>query len=262
MDFSGSTYIIMGGTAGMGLAASVALQENGANVLAVGPDADGCHQAQQTLGPQAVCLEGDARDPQTIATAVDKAHEQFGQINGLFHVAGGSGRKWGDGPLDQMTLEGWNSTLELNLTSVMISNQAMVQYFLKHEISGAILNMGSVLAYSPSPRYFTTHAYAAAKSAIIGFSKSIAAHYAANNIRINVIAPGLFATPMALRALGDEAIMQFIQTKQPLDRGRPGAPEDINSAVMMFLHPDSRFITGQVLAVDGAWGLSEGQHAN
>ncbi len=261
MDFRGSTYIIMGGTAGIGLSAAAALRSHGANVLVIGPDADGCHQAQQTLGTQAVSLEGDARDPQTIKTAIDKAHEQFGHINGLFHVAGGSGRKWGDGPLDQMTLEGWNMTLELNLTSVMLSNQAMVRYFLKRKVSGAILNMGSVLGYSPSPRYFTTHAYAAAKSAIIGFSKSIAAHYAANNIRVNVIAPGLFATPMAQRALGDEAIMQFIQSKQPLDGGRPGAPEDINSAVLMFLHPDSRFITGQVLAVDGAWGLSEGQYA-
>lgn len=188
------------------------------------------------------------------------AHKTFGSITGLFHVAGGSGRKWGDGPLDKISLEGWNKTMELNLTSLMLSNQALINYFLEHKKSGTILNMGSVLGYSPSPKYFTTHAYAAAKSAVIGFSKSIAAYYAGNNIRINVIAPSLFMTPMAQRAVNDDQIMEFLRTKQPLDGGRPGFSEDINTAVLMFLHPDSKFITGQVLAVDGGWTISEGQY--
>ena len=120
--------------------------------------------------------------------------------------------------------------------------------------------MGSVLGYSPSPKFFVTHAYAAAKAAIIGFTKAIAAHYAADNIRINVIAPSLFETPMARRAMEDQKIQSFIKTKQPLDGGRSGRSEDINSAVLMFLSPDSTFITGQVLAVDGGWTISEGQY--
>lgn len=188
------------------------------------------------------------------------AHKAFGSITGLFHVAGGSGRKWGDGPLDEMTLDGWNKTLELNLTSLMLSNRAMIQYFLDQKKEGVILNMGSVLGFSPSPKYFVTHAYAAAKSATIGFSKSIAAYYARHNIRINVIAPSLFVTPMAKRAAEDKEILQFLKTKQPLDGGRAGVSEDIGTAVLMFLHPDSKFITGQVLSVDGGWTLSEGQY--
>jgi NAD(P)-dependent dehydrogenase (short-subunit alcohol dehydrogenase family) len=113
----------------------------------------------------------------------------------LYHVAGGSGRKFGDGPLHELTLEGWNKTLELNLTSLMLSNQAAVKKFLELKKSGTILNMGSVLGFSPSPKYFSTHAYAATKAAIIGFSKSIAAYYAKDDIRINVIAPALVETP-------------------------------------------------------------------
>ncbi len=260
MTFKNTTYIIMGGTTGMGLAAAIALKENGAKLLVVGRNPDSCKKAGETLGKACISLSGDATDPNTMQIAIEKAHETFGNITGLFHVAGGSGRKWGDGPLDKITLEGWNRTLELNLTSMMLSNQAMVNYFLRQKKEGVILNMGSVLGYSPSPKYFTTHAYAAAKSAIIGFSKSIASYYACQNIRINVIAPSLFITPMAKRASEDEEILQFLKTKQPLDGGRAGASEDINNAVLMFLHPDSKFITGQVLAVDGGWTLSEGQY--
>ena len=260
MDFKNSTYIIMGGTTGMGLASAIALKKNGANLMVVGRNLDNCEKAKEILGKGSISLEGDATDPKTIKTAIKMTHKAFGSITGLFHVAGGSGRKWGDGPLDKITLDGWNKTMELNLTSLMLSNQAIINYFLKHKKSGTILNMGSVLGYSPSPKYFTTHAYAAAKSAVIGFSKSIAAYYAVNNIRINVIAPSLFMTPMAQRAVNDERIMAFLKTKQPLDGGRPGLSEDINNAVLMFLHPDSKFITGQVLAVDGGWTISEGQY--
>ncbi|RKN80113.1 SDR family NAD(P)-dependent oxidoreductase [Ulvibacterium marinum] len=260
MDFKSTSYIIMGGTTGMGLTAAKALKANGANVLVVGRNPDNCKKAEKVLGQGGLSISGDATVPETIKTAIQMANNAFGGITGLFHVAGGSGRKWGDGPLDQMTLDGWNKTLELNLTSLMLSNQAMIRYFLEHEKEGIILNMGSVLGFSPSPKYFVTHAYAAAKSAIIGFSKSIAAYYAQHNIRVNVIAPSLFITPMAKRAAEDREILQFLKTKQPLDGGRAGESEDIDNAVLMFLHPDSKFITGQVLSVDGGWTLSEGQY--
>lgn len=262
MNFKNTSYIIMGGTTGMGLAAALALRENGANVLVVGRNTDSCRKAETALGGNSLSLSGDATDPETMKTAIQLAHSKFGDITGLFHVAGGSGRRWGDGALDKIPLEGWNKTMELNLTSLMLSNQAMINYFLEHKKEGVILNMGSVLGQSPSPKYFVTHAYAAAKSAIIGFSKSIASYYAEHNIRVNIIAPSLFITPMAKRAAKDEEILEFLKTKQPLDGGRPGASEDINNAVLMFLHPDSKFITGQVLSVDGGWSISEGQYGS
>src|SRR5262249_23490063 len=102
-------------------------------------------------------------------------------------------------------------------------------------------------------------AYAAAKSAIIGFSKSIAAYYAGKNIRCNVLAPALVETPMSKRAAGDKDILKFIAAKQPLDGGRIGIAEDLDAAAVYFMSDASRFTTGQVLAVDGGWCLSEGQ---
>lgn len=259
MNFTNTSYIIMGGTAGLGLSASLALKKHGARVLAIGRNREGCQNAREQLGDSGITLCGDATDSTTIDKAIAMATESFGDITGFFHVAGGSGRRFGDGPLHEMTLEGWNRTLELNLTSMMWSNRAMVNYFLDNRKPGIILNMGSVLGYSPSPEYFVTHAYAAAKSAIIGFSKSLASYYAQNDIRVNVIAPSLFATPMAKRATEDDKIQAFLKTKQPLDGGRPGQPDDITNAVLMFLSPSSNFITGQVLAVDGGWAISDGQ---
>lgn len=260
MELKHTTYIIVGGTTGLGLAAAKILHGHGANLILVGRNLENGLKAQSVIGENTIALTGDATDPDTIENAIALALKKFGSIYGLFHVAGGSGRKYGDGPLHEMTLEAWNKTMELNLSSMMLSNKAVIQYFLAHNKTGVILNMGSVLGFSPSPKYFVTHAYAAAKSAIIGFSKSIASFYAPQNIRVNVIAPSLFVTPMAKRATEDHDILSFLKTKQPLDGGRPGVPEDLNEAVLMFLHPKSKFITGQVLAVDGGWSLSEGQY--
>jgi NAD(P)-dependent dehydrogenase (short-subunit alcohol dehydrogenase family) len=183
----------------------------------------------------------------------------FGGFDGLYHVAGGSGRRWGDGPLHEISDEGWRLTLELNLTSVLFSNRAAVRQFLAQKTGGSVLNLTSVLASSPSPQYFATQAYAAAKAAIIGLTKSCAALYAPNDIRFNTIAAGLVRTPMAERACNDPQIMAFVQTKQPLDGGRVGRSSDLDAAVVYFMSDSSRFTTGQVLAVDGGWTVSEGK---
>lgn len=255
------TIIIIGGTTGLGLSAAKAFVAQGANAVVVGRSPESCEEAETLLGKtRATALQGDATAPLTADKAIRLALQNYGSFDGLYHVAGGSGRKYGDGPLHELTLEGWNKTFELNLTSLMLSNQAAARQFLKQKTAGTILNMGSVLGYSPSPRYFVTHAYAAAKSAIIGFSQSIAAYYAQNNIRINVLAPALVETPMSQRASGDEAIMHFVKTKQPLDGGRNGQPADLDGAAVYFMSDYSTFTTGQVLSVDGGWALSEGQY--
>lgn len=251
--------VIIGGTTGLGLSAAKAFIENGANVIVVGRNEESATEAKTILGNNAETFVGDAVQPSSSIYAIDICISRFGSFDGLYHVAGGSGRKMGDGPLHELTLEGWNKTLELNLTSLMLSNQAAINQFLKQETGGTILNMSSVLGYSPSPQYFSTHAYAAAKSAVIGFSKSIAAYYAKYNIRVNVIAPALVETPMAQRAAEDETILSFIKTKQPLDGGRIGHPSDLDGLAIYFMSNQSRFTTGQVVAVDGGWSVSEGQ---
>ncbi|MBL7740922.1 MAG: SDR family oxidoreductase [Chitinophagaceae bacterium] len=252
--------VVTGGTTGIGLSAARAFIAQGAKVVVMGRNEDNVSKAGHELGKNAFAIGGDAAQPGTTTRAIEHCLEKFGGFDGLYHVAGGSGRKMGDGPLHELSLDGWNKTLELNLTSLMLSNQAAVKQFMALKKSGTILNMGSVLGFSPSPVYFSTHAYAAAKAAIIGFSKSIAACYAKDNIRVNVIAPALVETPMAQRAAHDENILSFIKTKQPLDGGRIGQPADLDGLAVYFMSDQSGFTTGQVIAVDGGWSISEGQY--
>ena len=259
MLLSNKNIVIIGGTTGLGLSAAQAFVKNGAKVVVVGRTEATVEKAQQTLGDSAQVSVGDATEEATAPKAIEQCVDRWGSCHGLYHVAGGSGRRFGDGPLHELTLDGWNQTFNLNLTSLMLSNQAAVRHFREQRQGGVILNMGSVLGYSPSPHFFATHAYAAAKSAIIGFTKAIAAHYASENIRANVIAPALVETPMAQRAANDDMIMQFVRTKQPLDGGRIGRPQDLDGIVSCLFSDQANFITGQVIAVDGGWTLSEGQ---
>ena len=252
--------VIIGGTTGIGLSAALAFVTQGAKLVVVGLDPESTQKASSLLNENGVAEVGDATRADTAAKAIQTCQKKFGGFDGLYHVAGGSGRKLGDGPLHEMTLEGWNQTLALNLTSLMLSNQAAIKTFLTQKTPGCILNMGSVLGSSPSPRYFSTHAYAATKSAVIGFSKSIASYYAKNNIRINVLAPGLVETPMSIRAAKDDSIRNFIKSKQPLEGGRIGQPDDLDGAAVYFMSDYSNFATGQVLTVDGGWSITEGQY--
>jgi NAD(P)-dependent dehydrogenase (short-subunit alcohol dehydrogenase family) len=258
LPLSGKSIVIIGGTTGLGLSAARALIAAGARVVAVGKDPETTTVAEVVLGPQAMAFTGEATESATAERAIGEAVAAFGGFDGLYHIAGGSGRRHGDGPLHELTEDGWHATLQLNLTSLMLSNRAAVRRFLDQKSGGVILNMGSVLGWSPSPRHFATHAYAAAKSAIVGFSKSIAAYYARDNIRVNVLAPALVDTPMARRAAENEEVQGYIRAKQPLDGGRIGQPEDFDSAAVWLLSDGAKFCTGQVIAVDGGWTVSEG----
>jgi len=251
------TIVIIGGTTGLGLSAARAFVAEGARVLVVGRNRASVGAAQAELGESALALVGDAIRAGTAERAIRMAVKKFGSFDGLYHVAGGSGRKMGDGPLHELTDEGWRKTLDLNLSSLVFSNRAAVRQFRVQRGGGTILNMGSVLGWSPSPRLFATHAYAAAKSAIIGFTKAIASYYAPANIRCNILAPGLVETPMARRAAKDKAIRAFIKRKQPLAGGRIGKPADLDAAAVFFMSEASAFVTGQVLSVDGGWCLSD-----
>jgi NAD(P)-dependent dehydrogenase (short-subunit alcohol dehydrogenase family) len=254
----GKVVVIIGGTTGLGLSAARACCAAGARVVVTGRDSSSAAAAVAELGEQGTAWVGDAIDPAHAPAAIALAIDRFGRFDALYHVAGGSGRRMGDGPLDEVTDVGLRGTLELNLHTVVLSNRAAVRQLLAQKTGGAILNMSSVLGWSPSPQYFATHVYAAAKSAILGFTKSIAAYYAPQGIRCNVLAPALVETPMAKRAAEDDAILNYIAGKQPLDGGRIGRPDDCDGAAVFLLSDAARFVTGQVLAVDGGWTVSEG----
>jgi NAD(P)-dependent dehydrogenase (short-subunit alcohol dehydrogenase family) len=145
------------------------------------------------------------------------------------------------------------------------TNRAAVRQMLGQDIDaaglrGTVLNLGSVLARSPSPDHFGTYAYAASKGAAEAMTLSAAARYAPHRIRFNLLVPGLIDTPMAARALGREEIRQYLATKQPL--GGPGSAADVAEAALHLCEPASRFITGARLTIDGGWCVSEGQGGN
>ena len=258
-SLDGKRVVVIGGTSGIGLSAVKAFIGAGAHVVAVGLEREELPPIARDLGKAARFTHADATQPDTAPKAIEDCLKQFGGFDGLYHVAGGSGRRWGDGPLHEITNEGWRLTLELNLTSVFYSNRAAVRQFLSQSTKGTILNLTSVLAFSPSGEHFATHSYAAAKSGIIGLTKSCASLYAPKGIRFNALAPGLVQTPMAHRAANDAGIMAFVKTKQPLDGGRIGQAADLDAAAVFFMSDASRFTTGQVLAIDGGWSVTEGR---
>ncbi len=255
----GKRIVVVGGTSGLGLSATRACIEAGARVVAVGRDAAKAADVAAQFGDAVRTLVADASDPATAVEAIARARAEFGGFEGLYHVAGGSGRRHGDGALHDVSDEAWEKTLQHNLTSAFNSNRAATRAFLEMATGGSVVNCASVLGMHPSPRFFATHAYATAKAAIIGMTRSAASFYAPRGIRFNVLAPALVATPMSRRAQEDPAILEFIRTKQPLDGGRIGQPEDLDGAVVWLLSDQARFVTGQVVAVDGGWGVSDGQ---
>lgn len=248
--------IIIGGTSGIGASAAKAFVGEGALLTVVGINNNKLLDAKTFLGENGIVVEGDASNPKTINKAIKQAVEKFGDVHGLYHVAGGSGRGKGDGPLHQITDNAWNYTKSINLDSIFYSNRAVINQFINQGHGGTILNMSSVLGFSPSSEFFSTHAYSCTKSAIIGLSKSLASYYSIYNIRINVIAPGLIATPMSERAQSDKKIISYIQKKQSLDNGRIGKAKDLDGAAIYFMSDKSNFATGQILSVDGGWSVN------
>jgi len=200
----------------------------------------------------------------THAEAAEKAAadcvSRHGRIDALFQVAGSSGRRWGDGPLHQCSDDGWRKTLAANLDTTFHISRAVLNVMLHQPpdaqgLRGSILLMSSVLALEPEPTHFATHAYTAAKGAILAMARSMAASYAPQKIRVNAIAPGLVDTPMSERARTDASIDAFVRIKQPLADGSLPAAE-VAEAALFLLSPESRHITGQTLILDGGWSLT------
>jgi NAD(P)-dependent dehydrogenase (short-subunit alcohol dehydrogenase family) len=256
---AGKRCLIVGGAGGLGCAAARRFLEEGAHLVIADRDAQKQAEFLRELSGRGSVqfVAADAAVEEQVERLFGDAVRFLGGLDVLYHVAGGSGRRFGDGPLDECSLEGWRATLDGNLTSAFLTNRAAVRIFRTQGSGGAVLNMASVLALAPSPRHFDTCAYAAAKGGVIAMSRLAAARYAVEGIRVNVLAPGLIDTPMAARACGDPAILAYLRTKQPL-AGGPGNPADCSDAAVFLCSDAARLITGVVLSVDAGWCISEG----
>ncbi|GGM77205.1 beta-ketoacyl-ACP reductase [Dyadobacter beijingensis] len=222
------SIVVIGGTTGAGLSAAQAFVKNGANVVVVGRNPESCLMAELNLGSNARAKQGDATQPQTALDAIQLCIREFGSFDALYHAPEDHEEPATDGPLHNLGLESWRKTLDQNLTSLMLSNQAAVRTFMGMNKGGSILNLSPEIASTEN--HLATHARATSKAAVIGFSKSIAAAYAGHDIRINVI-----ATDTAM-------------------------PADIDGAAVYLLSDYARFTNGQVLVVDGGRSVLEEQY--
>jgi NAD(P)-dependent dehydrogenase (short-subunit alcohol dehydrogenase family) len=262
MMTSRRTYLI---TASSGIGAETARQLSGprACFYLASRDNDKCEQLAAILrasGSEAAFMAGDLTEPSFAPAVVHGCVQRFGRLDALFSVAGISGRSFGDGPVHECTEEGWSKTLETNATTQYRMCREAVRVMLQQEPGpsgerGVVLNMSSILAIHPDARHFATVAYAASKGAIISMSKTMAACYAAQKIRVNAIAPGLVRTPMSARASADPVITGYMQTRQPLLEDVIPV-EDVAATCVYLLTDASHSTTGQVIEVDGGWGVA------
>lgn len=246
--------LLITGSTGIAEATALKAVQQGDSIFVISRDESHCLDLCARL-PESGYYACDLRDEGAVGEALTACLNRFGGVDGVFNVAGISGRRQGDGPLHECTAEGWDVTLDSNVRSMFLVCRGVLRHWLDNGRPGTILNMSSVLAFSPQPQYFATHAYAASKGAIISMSLAMAAYYARHKIRVNVIAPGLVRTPMSTRAQSDEDVLEFIAHKQPLSGGMLDAG-DVAETALFLLGEQARNITGQVVSVDGGWTVS------
>jgi NAD(P)-dependent dehydrogenase (short-subunit alcohol dehydrogenase family) len=261
------TYLITGAS---GIGAETAKQlvkaERGANsvqLFIAAREEDKCKALTHELRALGAAVEyrsGDLTDPDFAPQLTADCVSRFGRLDGLFNVAGISGRRFGDGPVQDCTEEGWAITINTNLTTQYRMCREAVRIMLKQPViengqRGVILNMSSILGIDPEPEYFDTVAYATSKGGIVTMSRTIAASCAKERIRVNVIAPSLVRTPMSARASEDQNILDFLRVKHPL-LGDVIPVEDVAAACVYLLTDASHGITGQTLIVDAGWSLT------
>lgn len=258
MDRLRDRVILITGSTGIAAAAAERFVAEGASVFITSRTVEHARDLAERLG--AAWAQAELTDEAAVSAAVAAAVERFGRIDGLFSIAGGSGRRFGDGPIHTLTGDAWEATAALNLRTQVLMCAAVVRQMLAQGPNdsgtrGSVLLLGSVTTSDPSPELFATHAYAAAKGALTALMTTMAATYAPNGIRVNIVAPSLTRTPMAQRAATDPRILAYAKRKQPL-AGEMLDPDEVAKAAVYFLSDESRAVTGQLLKVDGGWSVT------
>jgi NAD(P)-dependent dehydrogenase (short-subunit alcohol dehydrogenase family) len=245
--------ILVTGSSGIAEAVVRKACQNGMHVTFVGIDATQVRDLADRTGATGIVC--DVRDE----AAVEAVFANIGGIDAVIHIAGGSGRSFGDGPLSSVTLDAWKQTFDLNLTTAFLVTREAVRMFERNRTGGSITLTGTALAFHPEPDRFATAAYMVAKSAVTGLVNHTASRYAESGIRVNAVLPGLTRTPMSIRAQENPEISAFVKRRQPLTNGFVEA-DAIADALLFFASDAAASITGQQLAVDGGWSLGGLQH--
>jgi 3-oxoacyl-[acyl-carrier protein] reductase len=249
MDFTGKVAIVTGSGRGIGKAIAMKLAENGATLVI--NDVGDSAPAEQTvseiknLNRQAVAIMADVSSSADVTKMVETAIAAYGKVDILVNNAGITR----DQLTMKMTDEEWDKVLAIDLKSVFLCTRAVLRPMLKQR-SGRIISMSSVVGIIGNAGQAN---YAAAKAGIIGFTKTIAKEVASRGITVNAVAPGFIDTPMT-QVLPEER-KQALMANIPL--GYLGTPRDIAETVAFLASEEARYITGQVISVDG--GISLGK---
>ena len=253
-ELQGRVAIVTGGGAaedgiGNGRAASILLARAGASVLVVDRLIDFAEKTVEMIeneGGRAGAFAADVTDTEACAAMVEKAMERFGRLDILDNNVGiGS-----SGSVVQETEEAWDRVMNVNVKSMFLAAKHAIPAMIESGGGGAIVNVSSISALRP--RGLT--AYSASKGAVIALTRAMAIDHAKEGIRVNCVAPGPVYTPMVYgRGMSDEA-RERRRLAAPL--GIEGTGWDIGQAVLFLASPRARYITGQVLVVDGGVTLA------
>ena len=245
-EFSGRTAFVTGAGTGIGAATAIELAARGAQVALFGRRTAALEKTAVTIvqaGGQALVITGDVANARDVEQAVQRAVAKYGSLNLAVNNAGVDG---GTQRLADVSVESWNETIGINLSGVFFG--------LKYEIpamlaagGGAIVNVSSVF----SERGLIQHApYTASKHGVHGLTRAAAQDYAAENIRINELLPGVIDTPMldTNRAMVDQ-MTAFIPVH------RLGQPQEVARTICFLLSDAASYMTGARVAVDGGFLL-------
>ena len=243
MDLSGKVAIVTGSARGIGREIALRLAEAGANIVISDiADAEPAAEEIKKMGRQSLAVTADVSSAADVAGLVEKAIEKFGRIDILVNNAGIAR----DQLLMRMSDEDWEAVLNVNLKSVFLCTRAVLRHMVKQRW-GRIISISSIVGIVGNPGQAN---YASAKAGIIGFTKTIAREVGSRGITVNAIAPGFIVSRMT-EQLTEEQKGEMLK-RIPL--GSLGTPRDVAEAVAFLASEEARYITGQVLGVDGGLG--------
>ena len=242
MILENQVAVVTGAGRGIGRAIALKLAEVGANIVCVSRTEANSQKVTDevaALGRKSWAVAVDVGDTMAVESAVAKILEDTGGVNILVNNAGVTR----DGLLMRMSEENWDTVLDTNLKVAFTMTKAFTRPLRKAE-NARIINIASVVGLTGNAGQAN---YAASKAGLIGFTKSCAKELAKSGVTVNAIAPGFIATDMT-DGLSDK-VKDVIKDNVPM--GEFGAVEDIAAAALYLSSPCSRYVTGQVLTVDG-----------
>ncbi|WP_305121316.1 glucose 1-dehydrogenase [Microbulbifer elongatus] len=242
----GKVAMVTGASRGLGKAMAMALGRAGARVVVVASTPDSAENAQQELsaeGIDTIALGCDQSQPAQIDALFREVESRFGRLDILVNNAGTIRRA----PAVDYSDDDWNAVMDTNINGVFRMCRAAGAMMLKQG-SGKIINIASLLSFSGG---ITVPAYAASKGAVSQLTKALANEWAANNIQVNAIAPGYFATDNTANLRADAERNAAISARIPA--GRWGNPEDLAGAAVFLASPAANYMNGHIMLIDGGW---------